>query len=211
MKFSLIRPALALMVAAGLSACGGSNDKAEFIVAGTIQGVVYPGLKLITNGMEIDVPPPATPGEAVKFAFPTPLEYGDVYNVQFKSFPAHQSCGMTYERDESYNDTAGRMYRIDIQFSCYVNSYSIGGKITGLKADGLKLANGSTGGVVTITKPTDGSTAPIEYALPNVTYGVTYGVAVIEQPTGQYCTVANAAGTMGDAVVDNIDVTCVDL
>lgn len=210
MKSSLIRPALAVLLAAGLSACGGS-DKDEFVIGGTISGVVYPGLVLITNGMELSVAPPATPGDNVKFAFPKKLEYGEVYNVQFKAFPAHQSCGMLSANDESNNDTAGRLSTIDIQFACYVNTFSIGGNITGLKADGLQLANGSTGGIVTISKPTTETTAPIAYVLPNVAYGTTYGVSVIVQPTGQYCTVSNATGTMGDAAVENIDINCVDV
>lgn len=210
MKSSLIRPALAALLVAGLSACGGS-DKDEFVVGGTISGVVYPGIVLITNGMEINVAPPATAGADVTFAFPKKLEYGDVYNVQFKGFPAHQSCGMLSANDESNNDTAGRLSTINIQFACYVNNYAIGGNITGLKAAGLQLANGSTGGSIEISKPTEGSTDAIAYVLPNVNYGITYGVSIIAQPAGQHCTINNATGTMGDAEVDNIHISCVDL
>ena len=69
MKSSLIRPALALALAAGLAGCGGS-DKAEFVVKGTITGIVYPGTVLTTNGMDLAVAPPARPGDTVSFAFP---------------------------------------------------------------------------------------------------------------------------------------------
>lgn len=42
-----------------------------------------------------------------------------------------------------------------------------------------------------------------------VPYGQTYGVVVVTQPTGAFCTVANPSGTMGDAAVTNINITCV--
>ena len=59
MKSFLIRPALALALAAGLAGCGGS-DKAEFTVGGTVYNLLYPGLKLTTNGTTIDVAPPSS-------------------------------------------------------------------------------------------------------------------------------------------------------
>ena len=63
MKSSLIRPALALALAASLAACGGS-DKAEFTVAGSVTGLVYDGLVLTNAGVPLKVvitsEPPAT-------------------------------------------------------------------------------------------------------------------------------------------------------
>ncbi len=209
MKSSLIRPALALALAAGLAGCGGS-DKAEFVVKGTITGIVYPGAVLTTNGMEIAVPPPATPRATVSFEFPNTLEYGDVYNVEFKSMPNNQTCGTPPQTIANFNDTAGRLAEINITFACAVNAYSIGGTVSGLTADGLVLANGSTGGTRSIAKPAAGVTTPISYAFDGaVEFDQTYGVTVLTQPTGQICTVANASGTMQAANVTNINVTCV--
>lgn len=209
MKSSLIRPALALALAAGLAGCGGS-DKAEFVVKGTITGIVYPGAVLTTNGMEIAIAPPAKPGDPVSFAFPNKLEYGDVYNVQFKSEPDNQNCGTPPQTIANFSDTAGRLADINVTFACAVDPYSIGGTISGLTADGLVLANGSTGGTITVTKPAAGVTTPITYTFAGpVLYGTTYGVTILSQPTGQVCTVANPAGTMGAANVTNINVTCV--
>lgn len=209
MKSSLIRPALALALAAGLAGCGGS-DKAEFVVKGTITGIVYPGMVLTTNGMEIAVAPPATPRATVSFEFPNKLEYGDVYNVQFKSFPSNQKCDTPYQTIPNFNDTAGRLADINITFACAVDVYSIGGTVSGLTADGLVLANGSTGGTVSVPKPADGVTTPGTYTFAGpVEYDQTYGVTVLTQPTGQICTVANATGIMKAANVSNINVTCV--
>ncbi len=86
MKSSLIRPALALALAASLAACGGS-DKAEFTVAGSVTGVVYDGLVLTNAGVPLKVAPPATAGAAVRFAFPDKLEYGDTYAVTVTANP----------------------------------------------------------------------------------------------------------------------------
>jgi hypothetical protein len=209
MKSSLIRPALALALAAGLAGCGGS-DKAEFVVKGTITGIVYPGMVLTTNGMEIAVPAPATPRATVSFEFPNKLEYGDEYFVQFKSLPANQKCGTPPQTIDNSRDTAGRLAEIAITFACAVDVYTIGGTVNGLTADGLVLANGSTGGTFTVAKPAAGVTTPPTYTFAGpVEFGQTYGVTVITQPTGQICTVANATGTMQAANVTNINVTCV--
>ena len=209
MKSSLIRPALALALAAGLAGCGGS-DKAEFVVKGTIANVHYSGAVLTTNGMDLPIPAPARPGDTVSFTFPNKLEYGDVYNVVFKSTPQFQrECRTPDNTIPNFNDTAGRLEDINITFVCIVNSYPLKGKVNGLTADGLVLANGSTGGSGPVQKPAAGVTTPLDFALPNVNYGTTYGVVVINQPTGQVCTVVNGTGTMPDAEVTNIQVNCV--
>ena len=207
MKSFLIRPAVALALAAALSACGGS-DKAEFTVKGTVTGVVYPGGVLTTNGMTVALTPPATPGGTISFEFPNTLEYGDVYDVQFTSYPANQTCGPDSNQIQNNNDTAGRLASIDITLACVLNSYALGGTITGLTADGLVIANGSNTGTLTVGKPTD--TTPFTYTMPNVNYGVTYSITVVQQPTGQTCTVANGTGTMAAANVTNANITCVN-
>ena len=202
MKSFLIRPALALALAAGLAGCGGS-DKAEFTVGGTIYTLQYPNLQLTTNGMTIDVAPPATAGDTVTFAFPNKLEYGDEYNVQIARQPLHQTCQLAGSYPTNA-DTAGRLATINIQYTCAVNTFAIGGTITGLTATGLVLANGSTGGTVAPAK----DATSYAFSLP-VAYAQTYGVTVLTQPEGLTCSVSNPTGTMGDAAIANINVACV--
>ena len=212
MKSSLIRPALALALAASLAACGGS-DKAEFTVAGSVTGVVYDGLVLTNAGVPLKVAPPATAGAAVRFAFPDKLEYGDTYAVTVTANPAHQNCEPGVPEGGIYTnnaDTAGRLVNIDIAIVCRINTRPIGGTITGLTGAGLVLANGSTGGSYSAATPaTPPSTTPIVYELPEVQFDTTYGVTVSKQPVGQICTVANPTGTMRDDPITNINVTCV--
>lgn len=203
MKSFLIRPALALALAAGLAGCGGS-DKAEFTVAGTVSNLVYDGLKLTNNGgEEISVAPPAKAGDAVSYSFPGRIEYGDVYNVQVSKQPAHQTCTLNTSYPVN-SDTAGRLAQISIPYVCTINTATIGGKISGLTVAGLVLANGSTGGTIAPAKDATSYVFPLPVA-----YNQTYGVTVLTQPTGLTCSVANPTGTMGDDKKENIDVTCV--
>jgi len=207
MKSSFMRPALALALALGLAACGG-NNKATFTVGGKVGGLQYPGLVLTNNGgSDLPVAPPATAGTTVEFAFPNKIEYGDRYNVQIKQQPLHQTCQTMDDPTHEFannRDTAGRLAVIDVVVNCFINQFTIGGKISGLAADGLVLANGSTGGTVALQK----SATEYRFDTP-VPYNVTYGVTVLQHPTGQVCSVANSTGVMGDANVENIDVTCV--
>ncbi len=201
MKFTQMRPALAAALALTLAACGGG--KATFPINGVIinhlgepLGTKWGPVVLSTNGMDLTVPAGAT-----KFSFPNVLEYGDVYNVVVKTQPPHQTCEVL-----NGEDTAGRLAAITVRVECTTNQRAIGGTIKGLTADGLVLANGSTGGIYAPAKSTSDTTYTFSQG---VEYGVTYGVVVQKQPTGLTCTVANGTGVMGDLAVTNIDVTCV--
>ncbi len=213
MKFSLIRPASLLAMALGLASCGGGGDDDNYTVSGTVDGLVYSSLVLTNNGSDITVSPPAKAGDPVNFSFPNKLEYGDTYNVAVKTNPPHQTCGVHPNFPISNADTAGRLASIAARFICTINEFPIGGKVTGLTKDntGLTLANGSTTGttlIVPSTTDTTGAAFNYQMILP-VQYGQTYGVTIVAQPTGRTCTIANPTGTMGDAAVTNIDITCV--
>lgn len=208
MKSSLIRPALALAVATALTACGGGS-KEEYTVKGTVTGIVYPGAVIATNGQELALTPPSTPGGTVSFAFPKKLEYGDEYNVVFTKDADNQSCGINDQNSYPNNrDTAGRLADINITLVCVLDTYTVGGKVIGLAADGLVVANGSNTGTVALAKAENNAT--FNYNVANVAYGVTYSIDVVKQPTGQTCTVTNPAGTVGAANVTNVDITCVN-
>jgi hypothetical protein len=198
MKSSLMRPALMLALALGLASCGG---KAGFTITGTVTGQQFPGLVLGTNGMTVAIDPPTPPLTTVNYSFPKQIEYGDVYDVTVTQQPQHQTCGPA--NAVLATDTAGRLGQINVPFTCALNAYAIGGTVTGLTVDGLVLANGSTGGSITLAKDT------AAFSLGMVTYGVTYGVTVQAQPAGLVCSVANGTGVMGDAPVSNIAVSCV--
>lgn len=81
MKFSLARTALALAATLTLASCGGGGGKATYPINVKVQNVLYPGLILSTNGMDVPVNPAAKAGDDVNFTFPNQVEYGQVYNV----------------------------------------------------------------------------------------------------------------------------------
>ena len=193
MKSSFLRPALALALAVGLVACGG---KATFGINGTVTGQAFPGLVLTSNGT--DALPIAV--GATTYSFPGSLEYGDAYDVTVKTNPPHQTC---LSDPQTRAGTAGRTAAINVAVQCSLNEFSIGGKITGLTTEGLVITNGTTGGTVTVVK----DATVFAFAIP-VAYGQSYGVTVLTQPKGQTCTVTNGVGVMGDAKVENIQITC---
>lgn len=194
---------LALGLALSLSACGGG--KATFTIGGHVTGLLYNGLVLNTNGQDVAVAPPPTigsdPNALAAYSFPKQLEYGEQYYVTVKTNPAHENCSVVPLYAE---DTAGRLASIDIPVNCVLNRALVSGTISGLTADGLVLTNGTDGGTFVAAKDSTSFT----FAGP-VVYGTTYGVTVLTQPTGLFCSVTNGAGTMGDAQVTNIAVNCV--
>jgi hypothetical protein len=151
MKFSLIRPASMLAMAVVLASCGGGGDD-DFTVAGSVEGIAYPGMVLTNNGNDISVAPPARAGEAVSFSFPNKLEYGDTYTVTVKTHPQHQTCAVHREAPISNTGTAGQLAVINVRFQCGIEEHYICGTVTGLTKDntGLVLANGSTTGTTVI-------------------------------------------------------------
>jgi hypothetical protein len=226
MKFSLARPALALAVSLTLASCGGG--KATFPIHVTVSNVLYDGLVLSTNGMDLTVSPPAATSAGVipdvTLTFPNEIEYGQTYNVIPKgqvttdsvitatgAQPKHQTCSSTTFPADG---TAGQLATIDVRYTCLINSYALTGTVTGLTADGLVLTNGSTGGSVTVAANATTVT------MASVPYNTTFGVTVLTQPTGLTCKVTggnstadNGSGIMDDTAeaaggVSNLAVTC---
>jgi hypothetical protein len=98
------------------------------------------------------------------------------------------------------------MAAIQVGVACVLNSFTIGGTVSGLTVDGLVLTNGSTGGIAAPLK----NATTFSFANNPVDYGVAYGVTVLTQPAGLVCRVSpNGTGVMGDALVANIAISCV--
>lgn len=190
MKSSFVRAAFAGALALVLAACGG---KEQYTIQGGISGLTENGLVLSSGSQTVSPPAGAT-----TFAFPNTIEYGETYKVEVKTQPRHQTCEVLRE-----DGTAGQMASVQVFVRCFQNEYTLGGTVTGLTVDGLVLANGTSGGTVTINKNATGFVFPV-----TVKDGATYGVTVLTQPAGLVCTVANGVGTMGEAKVTNVVVTC---
>jgi hypothetical protein len=212
----------ALTLTAGLVACGGGTS--SYTIGGTVTGLQYGPLVLVTNGMEVSIDPKKDSGGnfVTTYSFPKQLDYGEAYNVTLKQTgtdaaglpvyqqPPHQLCGPSAEPGNRTSDTAGRLSVINAAFVCQLATHSIGGKISGLAADGLVLNNGSDSTAAIVKDATTGAyPTTFTFATP-VTYGQTFGVTVLQNPTGQTCTIKNGAGKMDDVAIVTIEVTCVN-
>jgi alpha-tubulin suppressor-like RCC1 family protein len=82
----------------------------------------------------------------------------------------------------------------------YVNSYAIGGTVSGLTGSVVLADNGGD----KLTVSADGG---FTFAASLAT-GAAYNVSVATQPSGQTCVVSNPSGTVGSAAVTNVAVTC---
>jgi hypothetical protein len=194
----------ALTLAAGLSACGGGTS--SYTITGTVTGLQYEGLVLQNNNTnDLPVNPLGLDDNKnvknVPYSFPGQVDYGDPYSVTVKNQPKHQKCAPASGAAE----TAGRLTTINAVISCALVSNPIGGTINNLTGSGLELINGSSGGKVAPAAGATGFTFGAE-----VTFGDTYGVTILTQPSGQTCTVTNGAGTMDDVAITSIVVDCVN-
>lgn len=201
MKSSCLRPLIALMLVAGLAACGG---KASYDVSGTIVGLNNSGL-VLANGSDTVSPVVG----ATSFTFPKRIDYGTDYNITVKTPPAHMNCSVS-----SGAGSAGHYVSIEAYVSCQQNAYAVGGTITGLTVDGLVLINGSDPNTLTVLKST---TEPATFTMPSqVADGNSYTIGVLTNPTGLICTVdkdpatglPTGVGVMGEAAVTKVKISC---
>lgn len=194
-----------VMMAIMLAACGGT---AMFDVGGVIYTDEAPGIPnsglVLTNGNDTLT----IPAGSTTFTFPTRIPYGTSYDIKIKSPPTHMHCDRKY-----FTDSAGHTLNIQATIICHPNSYTLGGTVTGLAGNesigsGLVLTNGSTGGIVSIPKPANGTgTTAFAFSRP-VLDGRPYGVTVLEQPVGLFCTVSRGTDVMHESPVGDILVTC---
>jgi hypothetical protein len=217
MTLSFLRPAiLAAVAVASLAGCGG---KATFDIAGSVQGLQYPGLVLTEkkSGQIITI------NDVTKttFSFPNTIEYGTEFEIVVTTQPPHQSCRWPGELGDSYTGSAGQQASINARLFCSLTPHTVGGSI--------KMAAGSTGSYVGL-KLINGSNdlnpfavtdaAQTAYVYPNIVFGVPYGITIFSQPTdpkvkcklvpkGAFTnkTDEQVSGTMGDENL-TIDVEC---
>jgi hypothetical protein len=157
-----------------------------FSIGGTVTGLS--GTLVLRNGTE-----QLAVASNGAFAFVNRLTTGQTYNVAVDTQPANQTCTVN-----NGSGTVGSTNVTSISVSCSV-LYSIGGTVTGLNGT-VVLRNGSE----TLSVSSNGPFAFVNKA-PS---GQSYSVTVATNPTGQVCTVANGAGTVGNANVTNISVSC---
>jgi uncharacterized repeat protein (TIGR03803 family) len=182
---------LCALVALASGCGGGQAQPATYTVGGSISGLTASGLMLTNGGQTVS---PAA--NATSFTFPTQVASGKPYSVTVQAQPTGETCTVS-----SGSGTVGSANVTGIVVTC-VDTYSVGGSISGLTAGGLILADGSQ-----TASPAANATS---FEFPTqLTLGTSYSVTVQTQPTGETCTVSSGSGTVGSANVTNVVVTCV--
>ena len=120
---------------------------------------------------------------------------GASYSVTIQQQPLGEICNV--------QDGSGTIQGVSsVVVSCTDQSYTVGGSITGLTANGLTLLD-NAGDALTL----DANATQFTMKTP-IAYGSNYAITVQTAPTGLVCDVSNGAGTMAAADVTNITVGC---
>ena len=170
----------------------------SFTVGGTVEGLQGSGLVLRLNGAN-DLP---VAGNG-NFTFETQLASGAAYEVSVAANPETPPQTCTVQRGTG---TVGNANVRNVNVRCALNTYPVGGTVSGLAGGSVVLENNG-GNAVEVAA--DGA---FTFSTPIAT-GAPYDVTVQTQPANprQSCTVANGTGTVGSAPVTNVAVTCVSI
>jgi large repetitive protein len=194
-------------VSGGKGTMGGSNVSSVTVscsteahtVGGTVDGLIATGLELSLNG---GTPLPIS-GNG-EFAFPDLIAKGGAYEVTVPQQPSSPS--QTCRVDTAASGTVASDNIVNVHVTCVVDSFTIGGQVTGLAGTGLKLQdNSDTAHILSISA--DGTFAFSQ----KIVSGQGYAVTVVGQPTSplQVCTVSTGSGLVTNAAITNVQVTCV--
>jgi hypothetical protein len=175
-----------------------SCSTSDFTVGGTVGGLAGTGLVLRNNGGD-----DLAIGSDGSFTFPTGVPSGATYDVTVAAQPTGptQSCTVT-----NGSGVIGAENVTNLVVSCVTTEFSVGGSVSGLTGTGLVLQNN---GADDLPIASDGS-----FTFPtSLLTGTGYNVTVLRQPTNpvQTCTVTNGVGTVVDADIDTVVVSCVDV
>ncbi len=162
---------------------------AFFTVGGAVSGLTGAGLVLQNNGGNFT--PVAANGN---FAFSNTVGTGLPYNVTVLTQPAGQTCTVT-----NGSGTANANVT-NVAVTC-IPTFTVGGTVTGLVGTGLVLQNN---GGDNLAFSVSGAFSFATKLAANTNYAVT----VLTQPSGSTCSVTNGTGTVTNANISNVAVTC---
>ena len=167
----------------------------SFSIGGTVSGLQGSGLVLQKNGAD-DIAI-ASNG---RFTFQTEQASASDYSVTVRTQPLNPSQTCTVGQGSG---KVGSGDVTNVAVTCAVNTFAIGGSVTGLLGTGLVLSNN---GGDDLPVPADGSFT----FKTKVASGAGYNVSVRTQPTNptQACTVGSPSGTVGNGDVTTVVVSC---
>ncbi|NLB13682.1 MAG: hypothetical protein GX826_06680, partial [Gammaproteobacteria bacterium] len=169
-----------------------------YYVSGEVSGLNGSGLELQLNGGS----PLAITADGA-FNFPAPLLDGHAYEVTVASQPImpYQACTVS-----NGSGTIDEADVTDVQVDCVdLATYSVGGSISGLSNNGLKL--GLNNGEQELMVPGGSTGFVFEFGLLD---NSPYLVTILTQPVGQTCSIIQNSGTVNGADVDTVELNCTD-
>ena len=167
-----------------------------YTIGGTVVGLSGTGLVLQDNGGNNL---PVTAG-STSFAFRTSIASGSNYSVTVASQPSSPSqiCGLT-----SGSGTVTSANITSVQVTC-INTYTIGGTVSGLLGAGLILQDNGGNNL-----QLNAGASSFAFTT-NIASGSNYSVTVFSQPTGpsQTCVLSSGSGNVTSANITTVKLTC---
>jgi len=166
-------------------------DIPAYLIGGNVSGLSGTGLVLQNNGADnLSISADGA------FTFNTAIQDGSPYSVTVLTQPSSQTCTVS-SGGGSVSGTVS-----SVQVNCVTNTYAISGSVSGLSSTGLVLQNnGSDNLAINASGTFTFNTA--------IASGSSYNVTVLTQPSGQTCTISYGSGTVSDAPITGVSVSCV--
>ncbi|HHH36041.1 MAG TPA: hypothetical protein ENK48_04340, partial [Gammaproteobacteria bacterium] len=183
------------------------EDRAKYRIGGDIGGLgggTSVGLKLTAEDGTTSTIVASVNGF---FYFDKMVATGTGYQVAITQQPTDQAC-----RVENASGVVEDTDVNNVKVSCFVDTYTIGGTLTGLKnTESVDLALSTDSFVSRTENLLLRQNGPFVFSTKYpIVEGDGYIVYVALQPPTQKCTVSNGEGTVQNANVDNVVVTCID-
>ena len=135
------------------------------------------------------------------FAFPTPVGNGQGYAVTVTQQPAYPPSAQTCTVSQGTgNVNSGNVVTVTV--ACTTNGYTVAGNVSGLTGTLVLRDNGGDDKTIT-------ANGPFTFTTP-VFSGLTYAVSVASKPANLTCTVTQGSGTITNANITNVSVSCAD-
>jgi len=195
-------PSQSCSVANGMGTANGPITNVEIVcststyaVGGTVVGLSGTGL-VLTNGGGDDLPVSMSGA----FQFPTKVASGAAFDVAVKTQPSSGGpCVVS-----GGTGVVGNADVSSVIVNCAPGTYTVGGTISGLVGAVILQQNGAAN----LNLTSDGTFAFAQTLAPGAMYNVTVATQPSYPPRSQSCTIMNGGGTMGNANVTNVMVSC---
>lgn len=166
------------------------SDQA-YALGGTISGLSGSGLVLANGTDTLSIASGAT-----SFTMPAEVAFTSGYAIAVQVQPDGETCSVSRGIGIM---PAGPVTTVAV--NCAVNTYTIGGTISGLSASGLTLTDNGSDATAIAANATQFTMST------SVAYGGTYAIAVQAQPSGETCRANNDSGSVSGNVA-NVSITC---